>query len=128
MRPVPLFTALVAAVACTQPEDPSQVLQGSWTMEAAHQSFEPVTLTLRQFGHAVLGEATISGWDPAGGGAPIVSVAGSYSSPAASLDVTGPTYSAHLSATMDRADHLVGVLTFSNAGIEGSDTVSYVRH
>lgn len=129
MRGFPFLVILVAAVGCSQPEAPSQGLDGTWTLEAAHRALEPATLTLSQLGAKVSGSATVPGLDPVGGGLPVVSVAGSFSSPAASLEIeTATGYAVHLTATSDGVGHLVGVLTFSGALGGGSDTVAYVRH
>jgi hypothetical protein len=131
MRPTPLplaLLALLATVACSQPMEPTQGLQGNWTVESGSQALVPATLTLYQVGASVFGKAAISGLDPVGPNEPVVSVSGSFSSPSVALDIrigTGPF--ARYAATLDRADHLIGVLTYDAALGGGSDTVSYVR-
>ena len=128
MRPAPLLFALLATVACSQPMEPTQPLAGAWTLESSPQSLVPGTIALDELGAKVYGKATIAGMDPVGPNQPVVSVTGSFSSPEAVLDIrigTGPF--AHFAATLDRADHLVGVLTYDATLGGGSVTVSYVR-
>lgn len=128
MRPFPFLVVVVAVVACKQSEEPANALQGSWSLAAAHHALEPYSLTLRQSGSKIAGEASVSGLDPAGMGPPTVPVSGSSSGPTVSLDFgTEGDYSSHYSATLDRADHMTGVLTFGSVLGGGSDTVSYVR-
>ena len=128
MRRFTLLLALLAAVACSQPMEPTQGLAGAWTVESGSKPLVPATMTLDEFGSSVFGKAAISGLDPVGPNQPVVSVTGSFSSPSAALEIrigTGPF--ARYAATMDRADHLVGVLTFDAALGGGADTLSYVR-
>jgi hypothetical protein len=128
MRSAPLLLALLAMAACSQPEEPTQGLAGEWIVESGTQALVPSILTLDEFGAKVFGEATIPGLDPIGPNEPVVSVSGSFTSPAAALDIrigTGPF--AHLAATLDRPDHLVGVLTFDAMLGGGVDTLSYLR-
>jgi hypothetical protein len=128
MRPSPLFLALLAATACSQPAEPTQGLAGTWTVESGAKPLVPATLRLNQYGATVVGKAAISGLDPVGPNQPVVSVTGSFASPTAALEIrigTGPF--ARYAATMDRADHLDGVLTFDDALGGGVDTVSYIR-
>jgi hypothetical protein len=128
---MPRFTMLVlliAAAACTQPAEPNQGIAGAWVLEGAPQTLVPSALTLDEFGTKVFGKATVPGLDPAGPNGPDVSVAGSFSSPAATLDIKiGTGDFGRYAATMDRADHLVGVLTFDTTLGGGVDTLSYVR-
>lgn len=129
MRLAPYFASLLAVVACAQPESPSGVLTGSWTLENAQRALEPETLTLRQVGDFVTGTATIPGLDPVSPGQPVVSVHGSFASATATLDITiGTVVAGHYAATLDSANHLSGVFTFSAELGGGSDTVAYIRH
>jgi len=128
MRPAPLLLVLLAAAACSQPEEPTQGLAGQWTVESGTQALVPSILTLDEFGANVVGKATIPGLDPIGPNEPVVSVTGTFFAQSAALDIrigTGPF--AHLAATMDRPDHLVGVLTFDAALGGGVDSLSYLR-
>ena len=128
MRPTHWLAILLAAAACTQPESPGQVLAGSWTVEKTQRALEPYTLTLRQEGGTVSGTATIPGLDPVSSGQPVVSVIGSYASPTAALDIRiGSVLAGHYVATVEAADHLKGVFTFSAALGGGSDTLTFDR-
>ena len=129
MRPIRWLAILLAALACTQPESPSQALTGSWTLERAQRALEPQTLTLHQVGGAVSGTATIAGLDPVSPGQPVVSVDGSYASPTATLEIRiGTVIAGHYAAMLDSANHLQGVFTFSATLGGGSDTLAYDRH
>jgi hypothetical protein len=129
MRPFLSVIALLLAVGCTSAEGPSPVLQGSWRLSAAHRALEPAILSLRQFGLRIGGEATVPGLDPVATQSSVISVLGSYSPPAVTLEVaSGSGYSVSYRATLEAVDRLVGVLTFSDALGGGSDTVSYVRN
>jgi hypothetical protein len=128
VRRFSVLLALVATAACTPPEDPSRVVEGAWTLEGSPRPLVPATLTLRQLGGVLLGSATIAGLDPVGPGQPVVTVAGSFSSPTVSLDLAiGNDTAAHYAATLDGVGHLAGVWTFSDALGGGADTVSYIR-
>lgn len=128
MRLALYFTIPFAVVACAQPESPSEVLTGSWTLENAQRALEPETLTLWQVGGSVKGTATIPGLDPVSPGQPVVSVHGSFASATATLDITiGTVVAGHYTATLDSANHLRGVFTFSAGLGGGSDTLAYSR-
>lgn len=128
MRPVHGLAILVAAAACTQPESPGQALTGTWTLERGQRALEPQTLSLRQVGGTISGTATIPGLDPVSPGQPVVSVSGSYASPTATMDIRiGTAIAGHYAATLDSANHLTGVFTFSAALGGGSDALVYDR-
>lgn len=109
--------------------EPSQILPGSWTLESSHLALEPQSLTLRQFGPTVTGEAFIPGVDPIGPGQPVVSVTGLYVPPMVTLDIRiGTVPFGHYQANLDSANRLVGVFTLSTALGGGAVTLAYDRH
>jgi hypothetical protein len=127
-RSAPVGVAVAMLVACGQPVAPEQVLQGSWSIVAAHRALEPATMDLEQHSSIILGPAALVALDPVSPGVPTVSVAGFYSSPTLTLDIRiDAAVVAQYHATLDRRGHLEGVITFSDAVGGGSDTVSYLR-
>jgi len=128
MRAFAVVPVLLVAAACTQPAEPTSDLAGNWVLEGTTRPLAPATLTLKEFGRTVVGNAVISGLDPIGPGQPVVSVSGAFSAPAATLEITvGTGKFARYAATLDSPDHLVGVLTF-DASIGGDTvTLAYVR-
>jgi len=128
MRAFAVVPALLIAAACTQPAEPAQDLAGNWVLEGTTRPLAPATLTLKEFGRTVVGNAAISGLDPIGPGRPVVSVSGQFTAPAADLEIMVDAGKfARYAGTLDGPDHLVGVLTL-DASIGGDTvTLAYVR-